>query len=819
MKLTETFKKNFFGSDLPTDLVVFNIITFLGLLGGLISIPFNIINHIHPMLTITVALAAIITGICIYIANSKRQLRNATITVCFVLGIILFPVMYFTSGGISCGMVCWFSLGILFIFMLLDGPDFIFMLVTDIGIILCCYIVSYYHPEYVQPVESTAAIYGDVVQSLLITSLAIGTIIKFQTNVYHKLYEDIADNNDQLMAKTLAAKKAQREAQEASQSKSSFLANMSHEIRTPINTIMGMDEMILRETSESQVEGYALDIKTASLTLLSLVNDILDVTKIESGKMTIVESQYSFMSLMHDILNMTQIRAREKGLTVNVEVDSSVPCQLIGDDIRIRQILTNILTNAVKYTHQGHIDVSVKVKSVEGNRVELNFSVKDTGIGIKREDMDRLFKNFERLELSRNRNIEGAGLGMAITQNLLALMGTSLRVESHYGQGSTFSFNLQQGIADSQPVGDFGQRLSRMNAAYQYSSSFYAPKAHFLIVDDNAMNRTVFVALLRETGVQITEASGGEECLKLICQNHYDMIFLDHMMPGMDGMETFKAMGSLEGNKCMDTPVIALTANAVAGAKEEYLSAGFHGFLAKPIVSSQLERTIIDFLPADLVELREEEAAQRKKTVASKDDMDKLPAIEGIDWDYAISHIPNVEVLLATARDFYGSLPNERSLLTGFMGDAFTDESLEAYRIRVHSLKGMSNTIGASGLGALARLCEKAAKEGDQARVRKLTPLLLEEMQGLEEAMSLLKEEAVKEPMTDKDEFLALLEMLKMAIKSRDVDQADSLMAQLNGYSYPEDIQSAIDSLGQYIKNLQDNQALETIEQLAAVEG
>lgn len=813
MRLVEAFKEKFFGPKLSRDLVVFNIITFLGLLGGLVSVPFNIFNHIHLMLTITDLLGVVIAGICIYIANCKNQLRNATITICFVVCIILFPVMYFTSGGISCGMVCWFLLGIVFIFMLLEGTDFIFMLVTDIGIIICCYIVSYFHPEYVLQLEDTGVIYADVVQSLLITSLSIGAIIKFQANIYHKLYADIADNNDQLMVKTLAAKKAERQALEASQSKTSFLANMSHEIRTPINTIMGMDEMILRETKERQVESYALDIKTASLTLLSLINDILDVTKIESGKMTIVEGQYSFMSLMHDILNMTNVRAREKGLDVNVDVDSRVPCQLVGDDIRIRQILTNILTNAVKYTPKGHIDVSVKVKSIDGDMVELTFAVKDTGIGIKREDMDRLFKNFERLELSRNRNIEGAGLGMAITQNLLALMGTSLKVESHYGQGSTFSFNLQQKIAGSQPVGDFGQRLARMNAAYQYKSSFYAPNAHFLIVDDNAMNRTVFVALLKETGVQITEAAGGQECLQLICKQHFDMIFLDHMMPGMDGMETFKAMGSLAGNKCMDTPVIALTANAVAGAKEEYLSAGFHGFLAKPIVSSQLERTVIDFLPAELIEIRSEES-ENKTAAASQDQADKLPAIEGIDWDYALSHIPQAQVLLETARDFGKSLPQEADEIKGYVLDLTRPGALDEYRIKVHSLKGLANTVGATGLGALARLCESAAKDKNIEKLKKLTPLLLEEMEKLSTAMAPLILPEKEKTIVDEDEFFALLEMLKMAIKSRDINQADSLVAQLQGYSYPEDIQAAVDSLSQYVKGLQSGQALEVIEQL-----
>ncbi len=474
--------------------------------------------------------------------------------------------------------------------MLLDGMDFVFMLLTDVAIIIGCYVVSYYHPDYVISLDSDRSVVFDVIQSLLISAFAIGAIIKFQKSIYVNLYKQASINNDDLLEKTLQAKKAERQAQTATEAKSSFLANMSHEIRTPINTIMGMDEMILRETSEKVVEEYALDIKAASQNLLSLINDILDITKIESGKMGLVNGEYQFMSLMHDVLNNVMIRAKEKGLEVRLNIASNIPCDMFGDDVRIRQVLTNILTNAVKYTQEGYIDISATCKRNYDNTADLTFAVRDTGIGIKQEDIKRMFESFERLEENRNRNIEGAGLGMAITQNLLKMMGSNLEVHSVYGKGSTFSFTINQEIVNAENIGDFDQKLRQLTSSYEYSTSFEAPKAKFLVVDDNAMNRKVFVSLLKEAKVQIEEAAGGEECLAKIKKEHYDMIFLDHMMPGLDGLETFKLMASLEGNKCLGTPVVALTANAIAGAKERYMTLGFHGFLSKPIVPAQLEK-------------------------------------------------------------------------------------------------------------------------------------------------------------------------------------------------------------------------------------
>lgn len=811
MNTIKKFQKRFFSEDLPTDLVLFNIITIVGFVGGIITIPVNIINGMSMILTAVIAISIIIDGVCIYMANYKNRLKNSTIAVCFVVGIGLFPVMFFVTGGINSGMVCWFSMGIIFIFMLLDGMDFLFLLLTDVAIIIGCYVVSYYHPEYVVPLENRESVFFDVIQSMMISAFAIGLIIKFQRNVYDSLYKQAAINNDDLLEKTLQAKKAEKQAQTATEAKSNFLANMSHEIRTPINTIMGMDEMILRETTEKVVEEYALDIKTASQNLLSLINDILDITKIESGKMGIVKGEYDFMSLMHDVLNNVTLRAKEKNLEIRLNIDSEIPSNMLGDDIRIKQVLTNIITNAVKYTQEGYVEISAKSNKSFGNYTDLSFYIRDTGIGIKQEDIKRMFDSFERLEVSRNRNIEGAGLGMTITQNLLKMMGSTLNVESVYGEGSTFSFTITQEIVNDEPIGNFEQRLKQLTSNYEYSTSFEAPKAKFLVVDDNAMNRKVFVSLLKDSKVGVTEAESGTECLQLIKKQHYDMIFLDHMMPGMDGVETFKAMATLEGNKCLGTPVIALTANAIAGAKERYMTMGFHGFLSKPVVPAQLEKTIRDFLPESLLEYHEPDAKDEARKNRVK--RIELPEIEGIEWDYALLHFPDSNMVYQSALDFYESIGFERDEVLRYYNN-LDDSVLEDYRIKVHGIKSMANTIGATALGGLAKLCEFAARDGDIDRVKVLTPILMDELDNMKDRLSVLASEVEKPKMDDMDDLFGLLEMLKIAIMTHDSEAADNNMRQIMAFSYEDDIQKKIEHLNSHIINLEDEEALVDIEEL-----
>lgn len=403
------------------------------------------------------------------------------------------------------------------------------------------------------------------------------------------------------------AELASEKAVAASDAKSSFLSTMSHEIRTPVNAILGMNEMIARESQDEAILGYSDNIKGASNSLLGIINDILDFSKIEAGKIEIIPVDYDIASLVNDLVNMIQKRADDKNLKLILNIDPQTPRSLFGDEVRVRQVITNILTNAVKYTEKGSVTFTVGYEDIpdDPDNVMLKVSVKDTGIGIKKEDIEKLFSKFERIEEERNRNVEGTGLGMNITKNLLALMGSCLEVESVYGEGSTFSFALKQKRTGDDTVGDYEQsyRAGRADRK-KYKEKFTAPSARVLVVDDSPMNLIVFKSLLKRTLVNVDTAKDGNEGIFMSRQKKYDILFLDHMMPGKDGIETLKEIRADEGNPNIETCAISLTANAVSGAREQYLEAGFDDYMTKPIEPARLEQMMLDRLPQDKIESR-----------------------------------------------------------------------------------------------------------------------------------------------------------------------------------------------------------------------
>ncbi len=413
---------------------------------------------------------------------------------------------------------------------------------------------------------------------------------------YAIVFMDVTENKKQLQQmQTLKVN-----AEKANMAKSEFLARMSHEIRTPISAVLGMNEMVLRESKDTEIKKYSMDIKSSAQALLGIINDILDFSKIESGKLEIIPAEYELNSMLNDLFNMFSLRTQEKGLKFDVIVDPKLPSKLYGDDIRIRQVLSNFLSNAVKYTEKGTVTLELAGRT-EGDNVILHFTVKDTGIGIKQENMSKLFLAFERFDEEKNRNIEGTGLGMNISAQLLKLMGADLKVESVYGKGSSFSFDLRQRILEEEPIGSFQERARKAAREHVYQASFTAPEGEILLVDDNRVNRKVFCGLLKQTKVKIKDVGSGKECLEEVAKKHYDMIFLDHMMPEMDGMETMSRMKQLQDNQCMDTPVVMLTANAIMGAREHYLAEGFDDFLAKPIVQDKLEKIMVQWMPPEKI--------------------------------------------------------------------------------------------------------------------------------------------------------------------------------------------------------------------------
>ncbi len=504
-----------------------------------------------------------------------------------------------------------------------------------------------------------------------------------------------------------ALREAKQAAGQANRAKSDFLASMSHEIRTPINAVMGMNEMVLRECEDDTIRAYSLNIQSASQNLLGLINDILDFSKIESGKMELVETDYRFSSLLNDVVNMIQIKAEQKNLEFYVQVQESIPDKLFGDEGRIRQIMVNILNNAVKYTRAGSVCFTVN-GTVEGEKLLLEIAVADTGIGIKEEDLPKLFKDFERLDRTRNRNVEGTGLGLAITKKLAVMMQGDISVSSVYGEGTTFTVQLPQMIKDLQPMGDFSERMKQAaREMKRYRESFTAKDAKILVVDDNEMNLLVAINLLKKLQMQISTCESGESCLKLLGKEHFDIVLLDHMMPGMDGMETLKLAKELPGNPCEHTTFIALTANAISGVKEMYLNAGFDDYLSKPISGVALEEMIRKYLELHRIAICEPEAASEQKAVVPQEEMEAGEPECLLNTTLGLGYSCNVEELYKEMLHMYADMQAEKS---ANITDCLEKEDWKTYTVYVHALKSTSLSIGGETVSELARQMEEAGK-------------------------------------------------------------------------------------------------------------
>ena len=526
--------------------------------------------------------------------------------------------------------------------------------------------------------------------------------------------EDVTELNELRDAQTALDKikklnkeyeKAKDEAIRANEAKSLFLSNMSHEIRTPINAVLGMNEMILRECTDKQLLSYAANIRSSGKTLLFLINDILDMSKIESGKMEIVKVEYAPEDLMMDLWNVIFLRAQEKGLTIHFFLDETLPRVLFGDDVRIKQIVTNLLTNAVKYTPQGSIEMKVTYERQAEGEIGLIISVKDTGMGIKKEDMGKLFESFQRLDEEKNRNIEGTGLGMNITMSLLRLMDGEMKVESEYGKGSDFTVTIPQKIVCDEPAGDFETIRSRREQNLSMKQQFFeAPEARVLVVDDNSMNLTVFQSLLKRTKMQITTADSGKKCLELVQKQQYHITFMDHMMPEMDGIETLHEIRKLSNCPNHDTPVIALTANALSGAREGYLKEGFADFLTKPIDGDLLEQTTMKYLPETLIRNAMEAGEETEKDNVEMDDKKYLQY--GISIENGLLYAKkDREMYLDLVRMFVKDRTKQDTIYQFLVG-----ENMKDYAILVHGLKGNARMLGADQLADMAFEHEKQSK-------------------------------------------------------------------------------------------------------------
>ncbi len=593
----------------------------------------------------------------------------------------------------------------------------------------------------------------DIYAALIISELVILSLLVGCAVMVYRLLTALMEWQDSMNARM---QEAADTAIAAGKAKSRFLAQMSHEIRTPINAVLGMNEMILREAKDDAILSYASDIQMAGRTLLSLINSILDFSKIEEGKMEIIPVEYDTASLINNLAVSISERAKDKGLALLVDVDENLPARLFGDDVRLSQVIMNILTNAVKYTEKGEVRFTIAGGERRNGSIELRVSVEDTGIGIREEDIPRLFESFERLDEVRNHNIEGTGLGMSIVTRLLKMMDSELQVKSIYGKGSVFSFAVWQRIMSEKPIGNYTDRLEA-SRRYDGEGSMYAPSARILVVDDNAMNLKVAGNLMKIFGITPALASSGYEAIEEVRRNDYHIIFLDHMMPEMDGIETLSTM-KREGLIKEGTTVIALTANAVNGAKEEYLAAGFDDYLSKPIEVDKLEAMLLLHLPE---ECRSEKPAAKEpsgqdgpdgRTAAGNqppkeagevrpdgeegtaDPVEALRAL-GLDTDAGLRYAAgDRDFYLELIRSFAEAAPEGIAAIR----KDYEEHALHDYQIRVHALKSTARQIGAGSLSELALAQEEAAKQGDLAAVRGGAESLLaaydELRQGLEKA-------------------------------------------------------------------------------------
>ncbi len=568
----------------------------------------------------TLIVAPLVTMVSMH--YHKRELG----VVLLVLGIvfIIMPVTFFCGGGLDGGSVIWVAFCYLYIGLVAQGAVRTVMMILLTAVVTGEYALSYLHPELVIVSHSKEVYYADSLLSVIVVGIVGYMLVTFLARIY--------------MGENQRAKDEAAKVEDMIKAQSRFFSNMSHEIRTPINTIIGLDEMILRENIPDEVAEDAKNIQSAGRMLLSLINDILDMSKMESGKMDIVPVSYDLGNMLADIVNMVWSRAREKGLEFTVDVDPSMPSQLFADEVRIKQILINLLNNAIKYTDEGSVTMSIHSRRTGTNRVAVTYSVEDTGRGIRKESIPHLFDAFRRVDEEKNRFIEGTGLGLSIVKQLVDLMGGEISVNSIYTKGSTFVVTLEQEIVEEKAIGHLNPETWHiLSSREHYHQSFEAPRARLLIVDDNRSNLMVAEKLLRATKVQVVTALSGEEALRHTLKEHYDAILMDHLMPGMDGIQCLHAIREQSGGLCRNTPVVVVTANAGSENQAIYQKEGFDGYLVKPVSGTLLEAALLRVMPRDMVHLNNITDGEFDKNSVLRETRHRVPLMVTTD---SVSDLP-----------------------------------------------------------------------------------------------------------------------------------------------------------------------------------
>lgn len=695
--------KVLYHSGLPFRVRLFNILASLGFIISLCNGVLSYWNNgDRKLLLINTGIALLSLSLLFYAYHSKKYQRCYFITI-IVIFMFLFPIMFFKSGGYKGGMTSFYIFGILFTIFMLEGWLMFFCVWLELIIYIFTIGIAYYYPDTVIWFQSEKEIVVDVLTGVVVSSASLGVAMYLHFRIYKK--------------QQIFLTQAREEAMEANRAKSTFLANMSHEIRTPINVMLGMNEMILRESESREVVQYAKSVEKAGNYLLSLINNILDITRIESKKLDIIEEKFSLRQLVQEVCLIGAKQAEAKNLEFVVDVEKTLPEYLIGDALHIKQVILNLINNAVKYTKKGKIFLEVCQEEKQ-----ISFSVKDTGIGIKKEDMEALFDMFMRADIKRHRNIEGSGLGLTIAKELCEQMGGHIQAESIYGKGSNFTVYFPLKDAGTEKIGQW--KVVEGEPVQEKRKKFFASEAQILLVDDSEQNIQVITSLLRRTGVQLDTAASGFECIEKVRNKKYHLIFLDYMMPEMDGIETFHRLKKEVNGQSV--PVIALTADVSTGIHQHFLSEGFSDYLSKPVMWEKLEELLLQWLPATLISMKN--GAGEDWNITEKQLLDLKQKLK--KWDIELSEglrllsgsISQYRKLAELFVEYY--MPNKEQLARNFERLQNTQKEIKNMTGLIHTLKSNARAVGAIELYELSFVMEKKGKIQDVNYINKAIPLL-----------------------------------------------------------------------------------------------